>query len=226
MKKILLLKILMLLLLAGASLNSHATVVVSFDTRGNTAIGGPLGWADSFSGSFELDDTVSPIGTLNDFNGALDNFSITIDGQTFGGTDGRHRQLTNGDGTGGFLSGRLNNALGSTFGSYNGYDFVGMTYDFRGAAADFFPDSNPANMANNISRDALGNDFAYALMYLNFNDSFGNSYNTMRIGFDTLLFSDGGAVTAPTPVPAPATLVLLLAGLPLLLKRRLNKRLS
>lgn len=216
MKKILRLRILTLLLLAGVSLNSYATVV-SFDTKDGTGTGGALAGANSYSGSFELDNSVSATGGLNNFNGALDNFLITIDGQTFGGTDGRHRQLA-----GGFLAGRMDSSFGSVFGSYNGYDFVGMTYDFRGAAADFFLDSDPTNMANDIARDSLTNDFSYALMSLNFEDSSGNSFNTMRIGFDTLVFS------AISPVPAPPALFLFLAGLPLLLlfKSRFNKRVS
>lgn len=225
MKKNLLLQISTLLLLAGVSLNSYATVIVSFDTRDGSGTGGPLGWASSYSGSFELDDTVIATGRGSKyFNGALDNFSITIGSDTFGGSDGRHMQLTSADGTGGFLAGRMDSSFGSVFGSYNGYDFVGMTYDFRGAAADFFLDSNPVNMTNDIFRNTLTNDFGYARMYLHFKDSLGNSFNTLAIKFDSLAFSDGANITAS--LPEPASLALILTALPFLRKRRLNKSLS
>jgi len=223
MKKILLLQISTLLLLVGVSLNSHATVVVSFDTRAGSGLSGPLGGADSFSGSFELDDTVAAAGSLNNFNGALDNFSITIGSDTFGGTDGRHRQLTSASGTSGYLAGRMDGSYGSTFGSYNGYNFVGMSYDFRGLAADFFLDSDPVNMVNDIVRNTLTNDIDYALMAFAFEDDFGNSFDTMRIGFDMLSFSDAGNAADTAAVPAPATLALLLTAVPFLRKRRLKK---
>ena len=224
MKKNRLLKLFTVIFIASASFSSHATVMISFDTIDGAGTSGPLGGASSYSGSFELDDSVSATGGLNNFNGALDNFEITIGGDTFGGTDGRHRQLVSRNRIGGFLAGSLDNSLGSTFGSYNGYDFVGMTYDFRGASADFFLDSDPTNLANDIVRDSLINEFDYAFMTLSFVDNLGASFNTLRIGFDTLVFAEQSA--ASTAVPAPATLVLLLTALPFLLKRRLNKESS
>lgn len=202
---------------------AQAGVIVSFDARVNGFVPGPLPGSTVFSGQFTIDDSVTPsAGGVKYFHGALDDFSVTIAGQTFGGTNGRYTQFTNASGVGGFIGGALGNAGFGTFGTTSGtffdgtdtWNFAGMSLDWRGAAADIFPGGDPALIGTGFGRSNDGitanDEINYALMNLRFvNAADGTTFNNaLNVSFSRIEYAG-----PPMNVPEPAPVMLLLAGL-------------
>ncbi|PCJ24034.1 MAG: hypothetical protein COA96_10515 [SAR86 cluster bacterium] len=207
------------------SINSFAGVIVNFDAKVSHFNPGPLVRNTEFSGSFTIDNTVVPSSGGNKyFYGALDNVVITIDGQTFGGTDGNYLQHTSSNGELGYIGATLSSTVGSQFGSYNdgikNWEFVGLGIDWRGLSAELFPSANPALIGSGFGRSDDGilsnNEIDYALMSLRFKDENGVLSNALRVSFSSIEY-------VGQSVPEPAALVLLMPSLLILLFTRKSK---
>ena len=203
-----------------SSAGAQGNVLVTFDAEVNGFNPGPLTGGTMFSGQFTLDRSVVP-DVVGRFAEALDNFSFTIGGQTFGGTNGRYQQFTSANGASGFMAGALGDAGFGTFGTTNGsfsdgsatWNFVGMSFDWRGAAASIFPGGNPALIGSGFGRSDDGitanDEIDYALMSLRFvNAADGTLSEALRVSFSRIDFVEPSA-----SVPEPATLALLTVGL-------------
>ncbi len=195
--------------------SAQAIILVEFESVVNFFNPGPLPKSEIFTGSFEIDDSVVPTsGGIKYFNGALDNFQFSIGGQSFGGTDGRLMQFTDASGIGGFMTGSLGGSQGTTFGTYDDgarlWSFDSMSFDWRGAAAVLFPYSDPSQVSGDLVRNAIQNDFDYALMSFNWTPLSGAESiydNSLRIGFNSIQFTNLNSV------PEPTSVTLLLIGL-------------
>lgn len=205
------------------AMSTQAAILVEFDASVNNFNPGPLPVTSpntTFSGSFEIDDGVIPSsGGLKYFDNALDNVSVTVSGQTFGGTDGRFLQFTNGSATSGFMTGTLDNTGASVFGTYfdgiNTWVLENISFDWRGAPADMFPSANPELIANDLTEF----DFSYMKLAFNwYNQADGTiSSDSLNMNISQVTFSE-----AVVPVPAALPLLLsALSGLGFLLRRKI-----
>ncbi|PCI60398.1 MAG: hypothetical protein COB35_09105 [Gammaproteobacteria bacterium] len=118
--KIKLLNIVLVVLVSSFVSMAHAGLIVTFSGNVNNFNPGPFENTADYSGSFTLDDTITPTGANNNFTGAVINFTLdvieTTGTTTFTGTGGKLQQFSSGSGATDFIT----IALGGTNGSVTG----------------------------------------------------------------------------------------------------------
>lgn len=211
-----------------SAVSAQATVIVTFGGNLSNFNPGPFENTADYSGSFELDTTVTATGPNNSYNGAVDNFTVSIfettGTTTFTGMNGRLQQFSSASGATDFISISLNNSCcGSVSGSTNfsytdgstGNPTTGLftlssiNFDLRGA--NLFTD--PLQIATGLS----AGDFNYRSFTMGFirpatGVPIGNWGSINRGGsFNLLTFQ--GASQQITTVPEPGGLALILIGL-------------
>lgn len=185
-----------LLLLLSSSF-AQATIMVTFSGTMDGFVNGPFNSGDTYSGSFDLDESVAATGVFNDFIGAVDNFQLDIAGNIFTAENGRLRQFAPvGDD---FMS----VDFGGTFGTINntpsgGNVLTSVHFDWRGAGGALYPD--PTVIATNLTEV----DFGFRRVVFGFNNEFDDQViqNASQINF--------GPASA---VPVPAAVWLFGSGL-------------
>jgi len=189
-----------------------APVRVSFAGTISATNPGPLTAGAGFDGSFVLDDTVLPAGTL--FVDAIDNFEFVSGGITLRGENGR-LQLLQTTGTD-FLVGSFNIGNASVAGSVpdgsEAYTLSNISFDFRlpGTAI------NDTVLPSGFELD----DFSFVSLSFDFTHPTDTGIERTTIlranSFDTLNFT-------PVPLPATAWLLASAGGLVALRRRRVER---
>jgi len=197
--------------------SAEATVIVEFGGAVDSFNPGPLTPLSTIEGSFSIDDSISSIGAgmARTFSGAINDLSITINDSILGplvftGQGGNLTQFCQANppntppndpvapcepGTR-FVSVGVGGTTGIVTGAAGSFDFVSVVFDLRGA--ELF--DNPFNVANDLTRDGLVDDFDYARMTMSFS---GIGFGLER-SLDTIRFST---------VPEPSTALLIGLGL-------------
>ena len=207
---------------------AQATVIVTFGGNLNNFNPGPFENTADYSGSFELDTTVTATGPNNDYNGAVDNFTVSIfettGTTTFTGMNGRLQQYSSRSGATDFIQVSLNNGCcglvsGSTNFTYtdrrtgnsvtNLFTLSSIKFDLRGA--NLFTD--PLQIATGLS----AGDFSYRSFTMGFirpatGVPIGN-WSSINRGSNFNLLTFQGASQQITAVPEPGGLALLIMGL-------------
>jgi hypothetical protein len=126
-----------------------APVTVTFSGTVNQFNTGPFSAGTPFSGTFELDTSVT-VSPINRFLGAVDNLQLDIGGNLFTGDNGNLQQvnLTAGEAL------LFNFPVGTTSGTYNGKAFESMSFELRGP--DLF-----SNVSQMTSKNLTTSDFTY-----------------------------------------------------------------
>jgi hypothetical protein len=207
---------------------AQATVIVTFGGNLSNTNPGPFENTADYSGSFELDTTVTATGANNNYNGAVDNFTVSIfettGTKTFTGMNGRLQQFSSRSGATDFIQVSLNNGCcGSVSGSTNftytdrstGNPTTGLftlssiRLDLRGA--NLFTD--PLQIASNLSTG----DFSYRKFTMGFirpttGVPIGN-WSSINLGGNFNLLTFQGSSQQMGTIPEPGGLSLLLIGL-------------
>ncbi len=126
-----------------------APVTVSFSGTLDMFNTGPFAAGTTFSGTFELDSSVA-VSPVNRFPGAVDNLQLNIGGNLFSANNGDLQQVD-------LIVGRalmFSFPVGTTSGSYNGYDFERMSFELRGP--DLLSD-----VSQMLSTNLTTSDFTY-----------------------------------------------------------------
>ena len=191
-----------LLLLLSSSL-AQATIMVDFNGTLDGLTDIPFNAGDSFTGSFELDETVIPTGTtLKTFSGAVGDFQLNIDGNSFTGVNGRYRQFNNN--TADFIRMTIGHTIGTVTGSVTNsgttYSLESVSVEWNGFLGELFTD--PAVIASNLN--IL--DFGTYHVIFDFRDS---DNNLFRVRDNPTQITFGSA----SPVPVPAAVWLFGSGL-------------
>ncbi|VAW76723.1 hypothetical protein MNBD_GAMMA15-167 [hydrothermal vent metagenome] len=182
------------LLLSGASQAITVTFSGTLDPN-NVA---PFAASDTFSGSFELDESVVPTGgSTATYTGIVDNFTLDVAGNIFTGQNGRVQQFTGSGGGTDFFTLSLGGSNGTISGSVGTNTINRFTVDWRGAA--LFPDPFV------LAQDLTTGDFSYRRFTLRFNDG-----TTTTTTIDNAADITFGSATV---VPVPAAVWLFGSGL-------------
>lgn len=168
---------------------SHA-VVVNFSGNINSSNPGPFSGGDFFSGSFTLDESISPTGVNNRFSDAVNNFILEVNGNTFTGEGGDviQRDLTGED----YLSITVDDT--STTGQVDELSFTGGSFEFFGL--NLF--SDPTILANNLTIA----DFSQIRYIFRFGTFSSNAASGNYL--DITSFDFGSLNNEPSVVPVPA----------------------
>ncbi len=180
-----------------AASGAGQAVTVQFSGKLDAANTGPFTAGDTFSGSFVIDETVTPNNGI--FSGAIDDFVLNIAGYTLTGENGRLNQFSSGNGDTDFMAiklGGASNPQGTVNGNAGTDVFTGFTADWRGGS--LFGDKNvPAH-------DLTWDDFSYYRVTFEFNNNV----------LDTVIDDATGITVGPlSAVPLPAGFWLLGSGL-------------
>lgn len=178
--------------LLGALLLSGATqaVTVTFSGTLDPNNVAPFAAGDTFTGSFELDESIVPTGgSTATYTGVVDNFTLDIAGNIFTGQNGRVQQFTGSGGGTDFFTISLGGSNGSINGNVGANTVNRFTVDWRGSALF----SDPFTLA----QDLTSGDFSFRRFTLRFDDG-----TTSTTTIDNAADITFGSAAAVVPVPA------------------------
>jgi hypothetical protein len=188
-----------LLLLFSSSL-THANIVVTFNgiLDRNSDPNNPYSIGDSYSGSFELDESVINTGLFRgEFLGAVDNFSLNIAGSIFSGNNGTLFQFLDAGNAGPLSSSVIGDFGTESHGTVtgtapNGATLHSVVIDIRGLV---IPDPAVIVSAPLMSNRPAGLSYKIDLF-------FANSGNNGFLFSDSTIEQFNYDVVSPVPVPA------------------------